>query len=243
MLISELPREGNMLELIDVNTHYGPSHILQGVSLKVEKGTVVALVGRNGVGKTTTMHTIVGFCQPSSGKILFEREDIGQYSAHKIARTGISLVPQGRRLFPSLTVREHLEIALRKKGGNDFWDLDRAYSLFPVLKEKSGGFAGMLSGGEQQMLAIARALVTNPTILLLDEPSEGLAPLLVQEVYSTVRALKERGLAILLVDQNIQDALEVSNYVYVMNKGKIVYESIPEALQNNDEIKNKYLGV
>jgi branched-chain amino acid transport system ATP-binding protein len=232
-----------MLELVDVNAHYGPSHILQGVSLKVRKGSVVALVGRNGVGKTTTMHTIVGFCQPSSGKILFEGEDIGKYSAHRIARSGISLVPQGRRLFPSLTVREHLEIALKKRGGSDFWDLKRAYSLFPVLEERKGGLAGMLSGGEQQMLAIARALVTNPTILLMDEPSEGLAPLLVQEVFSTVKLLKEKGLAILFVDQNIQETLDVSAYVYVMNKGKIVYESLPEVLQNNEEIKNKYLGV
>jgi len=232
-----------MLELMDVNTYYGPSHILQGISLKVGKGSVVALLGRNGMGKTTTMNTIVGFCQPAKGKIIFNGIDIGQYSAHKIARLGFSLVPQGRRLFPSLTVREHLSIALRKKGEDDFWDLDRAYGLFPVLKDKSNSLAGMLSGGEQQMLAIARALVTNPTILLLDEPAEGLAPRFIQEVFSTVKLLQERGLSVLLVDQNIKEALEISDYVYVINKGRIVYESTPEVLQNNDEIKDKYLGV
>jgi branched-chain amino acid transport system ATP-binding protein len=232
-----------MLELIDVHTYYGDSHILQGISFNVVKENIIALIGRNGVGKTTTVHTIVGFCQPSSGRILFEGRNIAGLPAHQITSMGLSLIPQGRRLFPSLTVREHLEISARKWKRENYWDTNRVFRLFPGLKKRHKRRSNMLSGGEQQMLAIARALVANPRLLLMDEPSEGLAPILVQEVFHVVQELKSSGLAILLVEQNVKAALQVADYVYVMSKGSIVHASSSDQLQNDHEIQSKYLGV
>jgi len=233
-----------MLELNDVHTYYGLSHVLQGISLKMtEDKRMVILIGRNGVGKTTTLHSIMGFCQPSSGSIFFEGNDIIGLPAYKIVQSGISIVPQGRRIFPSLTVQENLEIGARSGPEKDNWDLDRVYELFPVLKARTGNRGSQLSGGEMQMLAIGRALMTNPKLLIMDEPSEGLAVILVKEMGRILEKLKERGLWILLVEQNVKLALSIGDFGYVMSKGKIVFESSADEIAINDEIKSKYLGM
>jgi branched-chain amino acid transport system ATP-binding protein len=212
-----------MLELNDIHTYYGESYILQGVTLRVERGEAVALMGRNGVGKTTTIRSIVGFTPPRRGKIIFQDKPIQALRATTIARLGVGLVPQGRRIFPNLTVRENLLIAARggAKGG---WTEDEIYKYFPRLKERAGNMGNQLSGGEQQMLAIGRALMTNPEILLLDEPSEGLAPMVLHEIAEIIARLREKGLAILLVEQNVKMALNIAGRVYVMNKGRIAWE-------------------
>ncbi len=232
-----------MLELRDINTYYGNRHILRGVSLEVKAGTVVALLGRNGMGKTTTMRAIIGFTPPRSGSIHFNGKDIAGMSPEKIARSGIGLVPQGRMIFPSLSVAENLIIAARGAASDDAWTLDKIYEQFPILKKRAKYKSNLLSGGEQQMLAIARALVTNPKLILMDEPSEGLAPIIVAEIGNIIRQLKQSNYSILLVEQNISQALELADYTYIMSKGAIVYESVPGALRDNDVIKNKYLGV
>jgi branched-chain amino acid transport system ATP-binding protein len=232
-----------MLELTDVHTYYGESHILQGVSLKVEKENIMALVGRNGVGKTTTLHSVVGFCIPREGQIFFEGKNLVGLPTHQIIRFGISLVPQGRRLFPSLTVREHLEISSRRVQGGKGWDCGRIFQLFPALEERQNRMGNMLSGGERQMVAIARALVANPVLLLMDEPSEGLAPIVAQEVFRVTQELKKSGLAILVVEQNIRATLEIADYIYVMNKGMVVFQSPPDVLREDREMTSKYLGV
>ncbi len=230
-----------MLEIDDVHTYYGDSYVLQGMSLKVEKGSVVALLGRNGVGKTTLIRSIMGFTPPRRGTIKFKDQDITGLPAQKVAQMGMGLVPQGRRIFPSLDVRENLGIASQPKSGG--WDMQRVFSVFPRLQERIRHRGNRLSGGEQQMLASARALVRNPDFLLMDEPTEGLAPLLVQELGRTVQQLKDEGLSILLVEQNLPFALRLADHVYVMTKGRIVYESSPRELWENEEIKRSYLGV
>ena len=232
-----------MLKLNDIHTYYGQSYILQGVSLEVKKGSVVALLGRNGMGKTTTIRSIIGFTPPRRGAVIFDDEDITRLQPHQIAQKGIGLVPQGRHIFPSLSVKENLTMSARDRGKSEPWTLDRIYSLFPILKERAGQRGTLLSGGEQQMLAIARALMTNPDFILMDEPSEGLAPLIVQEVGRVINRLKESGFSILLVEQNLSLALTAADYVYVMSKGLIVYEATPEDFKDNDEVKEKYLGV
>ena len=231
-----------MLELRDVHTYYGESHILHGVSLEVKEGTVVALLGRNGMGKTTTIRSIMGFTPACQGVIRFKGVDITHRRRHEIARLGIGLVPQGRRIFPSLSVSENLKLAARGSDRPDSWTLERVYSSFPVLKERAKLKGNLLSGGEQQMLTFCRALMTNPDLLLMDEPSEGLAPAIVQTVGRTIAMFKENGLSILLVEQNLGLALSVADHVYIMNKGMIVHECTPEGLQANEEIRNKYLG-
>jgi len=231
-----------ILEIKDVHTYYGDSHVLQGVSLNIEKGDVVALLGRNGAGKTTLVHTIIGFNPPRSGKIVFDGVDITSLKTHLIARLGIGLIPQGRRVFRSLTVSENLDIAARPGHALNF-SMDEVFSLFPNLRARFRSRGRNLSGGEQQMLACGRALVGNPTLLMLDEPSEGLAPLLVREVEGVIRKIKAEGLSILLVEQNFSFALRLADYVYVMNRGVVVHESSPEELQQNSEVKSKYLGV
>lgn len=232
-----------MLELRDIHTYYGNRHILQGVSLEVKAGAVVALLGRNGMGKTTTMRTIIGFTPPRSGFIYFNGKDIAGMSPEKIARSGIGLVPQGRMIFPSLSVTENLIIAARGADSNDAWTLHKIYEQFPILKTRAKYRSNLLSGGEQQMLSIARALVTNPTLILMDEPSEGLAPIIVEEIVKIILRLKQSNYSILLVEQNISQALDLADYTYIMSKGAIVYESTPEALRDNDILQNKYLGV
>jgi branched-chain amino acid transport system ATP-binding protein len=232
-----------MLELVDVHTYYGESYILQGTSLEVKDGSVVALLGRNGMGKTTTIRTIMGFAPLRYGVINFRGRDISNLETYRIAQMGIGLVPQGRLIFPSLTVMENLTMAARGGEKEGAWDLNRVYSIFPVLKERANYTGTLLSGGEQQMLTIARALMTNPRLLLMDEPSEGLAPIVVQEIGRIIKELKDSGFSILLVEQNLPMALAVTGYVYVISKGIIVYESPSEKLLDDEEIVSKFLGV
>jgi branched-chain amino acid transport system ATP-binding protein len=234
-----------MLEVEDIHTYYGDSYVLQGVSLKVPDGSVVAVLGRNGVGKTTLIRSIIGFSPPRKGKIHFNGTDITRTPAYKIARMGIGLLPQGRRIFPSLTVKENLELTYRLKEKNDVesWTLEKVFALFPRLKERVRHRGGKLSGGEQQMLASGRALMGNPCCLLMDEPTEGLAPLIVRELDHLIQQLREYSISILLVEQKFAFALRHANHAYIMSKGRIVYQSSPSELWENAEIKSRYLGV
>ena len=232
-----------MLRLIDVHTYYWESYILKGVSIDLEEGSVIALLGRNGMGKTTAIRSIVGLTPPRRGEILFKEKDITRLPPQKIAQMGIGLVPQGRHIFPSLTVEENLTVSARNIDKRDAWTLDRVYSFFPVLKERARLKGNLLSGGEQQMLAIGRALMTNPDLLLMDEPSEGLAPVMVLELSHIIAQLKENGLSILLVEQNVAMALALADYAYILNRGEIVYQSAAKEMRGNEELKNKYLGV
>lgn len=230
-----------MLEVRDIHTYYGESYILQGLSVKVDQGSVVSLLGRNGVGKTTLIRSIIGVTPARQGQVIFRGTDITHFPSHKIAKMGIGLVPQGRRVFKSLSVRENLIVTAMNRGQG--WSLDRIYSLFPVLKDREHQKAGSLSGGEQQMLATARGIRCEPDLLLMDEPSEGLAPLLVKELGQVIQQLSARGLAILLVEQKFAFALSVADYVSVMSKGSIVFKSAPEELKGNEEIISQHLGV
>ena len=232
-----------MLQLIDIHTYYGESYVLRGISLKIQEGSIVALLGRNGMGKTTTIRSIIGFNPPRRGQILFGDKNIAGLPSYKIAHFGVGLVPQGRSIFPSLSVKENLTMSARGVGKVDSWTLDKVYSLFPILKERSRYPGTLLSGGEQQMLAIGRALMTNPQLILMDEPSEGLAPLIVKEVGNIIYQLKQKGFSILLVEQNLPMALKVADYLYILSNGKVVYESTPDDLRSNDEVKAKYIGV
>jgi len=231
-----------MLKIVDIHTYYGDSYVLQGISLELEKGSVVAILGRNGMGKTTLIRSIVGFTPCRQGQILFNDTDITQISSYKVARMNIGLVPQGRRIFPSLSVLENLRIGVRGKEA-DGWNEEKIFSLFPPLKDRAHHKGNELSGGEQQMLAIARALMTNPELLLMDEPTEGLAPLLVRTIGDAILQLKEAGLSTLLVEQNLPFAIKVADYTHVLSKGTIVYSSIPSELWQNEEVKAQYLGI
>ena len=234
-----------MLELQEVHSYYGTSHILQGVSFAVPRGKCVALLGRNGAGKSTTIHTIVGLHKSRRGSIRFSNQMISSLPSHQISRLGIGLVPQGRRIFPSLTIRENLTMAARKKtvDAKNGWDIDKVYDLFPVLKEREKNMGTQLSGGQQQMLAIGRALMTNPQFLLMDEPSEGLAPVIIDQVGEIICKLKETGLSILMVEQNISLACKAADEILIMNKGTIVWQGTPNELLENETIQHKYLGV
>jgi len=231
-----------MLKVEDIHTYYGDSYVLQGVSLEVKKGMVLAMLGRNGVGKTTLIRSIIGFTPARSGRILFNGQEITRLDADRIVRMGVGLVPQGRRVFPSLTVKENLAIAERTTNGKG-WDFNKIYTLFPRLEERWNQRAKTLSGGEQQMLAIARALISNPLFLLMDEPTEGLAPVLVREVGDAILKLKAEGLSILLVEQNLSFARRFADYVHLMSKGKIVYSATPAELWEDQEAKHRWLGV
>ena len=228
------------LQIEDIHTYYGNSHVLKGVSLEAVSGRVAGLLGRNGMGKTTFMHSIIGYTPPRKGHIRLEGKELVGMRPYQIARQGISLVPQGRQIFPSLSVNENLTVGQASGGG---WNLERIYELFPPLKERAKNAGDKLSGGEQQMLAIGRSLMTNPSILLMDEPTEGLSPLFVKIVGSAIDHLKSEGMAVILVEQNINFALRHVDYVQIMSKGQIVYASPPEELAANQEIKLRYLGV
>jgi len=229
-----------ILQVDDIHTYYGDAYVLQGLSLEVAEGQILGLLGRNGVGKTTLVNSIVGFNRPRRGRIVFKGTDITAFSSFQTIRSGMGLVPQGRRVFASLTVEENLKVAKDKDGG---WTLKRVYELFPRLEERRRQRAKTLSGGEQQMLAIARGLMTNPDCLIMDEPSEGLAPIIIQTVWQAVSKLKQQGLSILLVEQNAALALKLVDHVHVMSKGRVVYSGTPQELWADDTVKSRYLGI
>jgi branched-chain amino acid transport system ATP-binding protein len=228
-----------LLDVVDLHVYYGDSHVLHGVSLQVRPGEAVALLGRNGAGKTTTLHGVVGFAPPRAGRVRFAGEEIAGLPPYRIARKGMALVPQGRRIFPRLTVRENLLLGARSGA----WDLARVEALFPVLAARAGDGGSQLSGGEQQMLAIGRALLTNPRLLLLDEPSEGLAPVIVEQIRDVLVRLKGDGLSLLLVEQNLQLALDVADRVYVLQKGAVVCEDSAAGFAANEAAKHQFLGI
>ena len=231
-----------MLKVIDIHTYYGESHVLQGVSLDLDDGNIVGILGRNGMGKTTLIRSIIGFTPPKSGRILIDGVDVTGIGAHKRAQMKLGLVPQGRRIFPSLSVLENLRIGVRPQASGP-WNEERIFALFPRLKERLAHKGNQLSGGEQQMLAIARALMTNPSILLMDEPTEGLAPILVEDIGNVIRQLKEEGLSILLIEQNVPFALKITDYIHIMSKGALVHSSLPGELWEHEDIKTRHLGL
>jgi branched-chain amino acid transport system ATP-binding protein len=232
------------LSLNNVDAFYGDSHILHGVSFSLQPGGVLALLGRNGAGKTTCISTIIGFLKPRGGEIRLFGEPIEGLSPERISHLGIGLVPQGRRIFPSLTVRENLVVAQQRESTTGKpWNVERIYTMFPRLRERRAQLAGTLSGGELQMLAIGRALMGNPRVLLLDEPSEGLAPLIVAEVGRTIRRLKDEGQSIILVEQNLKLALEVADQVVILNTGRCVFAGSANEILNNEELIAQNLGV
>jgi branched-chain amino acid transport system ATP-binding protein len=230
------------LSIRDVDTYYGDSHVLHGVGFTLQAGRLLGLLGRNGAGKTTCMATIMGFLRPRRGTIALFGENVAGLVPEAIARKGICLVPQGRRVFRSLTVRENLDVAAQKREGNA-WSADRVFALFPRLKERHAQDAGSLSGGEQQMLAIGRALMGNPRVLLMDEPSEGLAPQIVHEVGRTIAQLKAEGLSIVLVEQNIKLTLDLADDVVIVNTGAVVFSGTAAETRTNDKVIAQHLGV
>jgi branched-chain amino acid transport system ATP-binding protein len=231
-----------MLDLENVHAYYGDSHVLHGVSLSVRQGEVVCMLGRNGAGKTTTILTVMGYLQPRPGTIRYNGRDIAAMSPFAVARLGFGFVPQERGIFPSLSVQENLTTFARA-GGTGYWTLERIFDLFPNLRARERNLGFQLSGGEQQMLSIARALMLNPTLLLLDEPSEGLAPMIVQEIVKVLARLKQEGLAILLVEQNLRTAFALGDRHHVMNKGEICFTGTSAELESNDFILRNYLSV
>ncbi len=232
-----------LLELSDVHTHYGSIEALKGVSLEVNEGEVVTMIGSNGAGKSTTLRSITGLSPASAGKIVFAGEDITRVPAHEIVSRGIALSPEGRHCFPRMSVRENLDLgAFRRKGAAISDDVERIFTLFPRLKERERQKAGTLSGGEQQMLAIGRALMAAPTLLMLDEPSMGIAPNLVQRIYETIAEINRQGMAILLVEQNANYALDASKRGYVLETGRVVLANDSAQLRNDPAVQRAYLG-
>jgi branched-chain amino acid transport system ATP-binding protein len=231
-----------MLEIRDVNTYYGHIHALKGVSLHVERGEIVALIGSNGAGKSTTLKSVSGLLHPRSGTIALDGQTISGTPAHKVAAMGVAQSPEGRRIFPRMTVQENLEMGAFAHGKPDPADFDRVFGLFPRLKERIAQKAGTMSGGEQQMLAIGRALMAKPKLLLLDEPSMGLAPMLVETIFGIVRDINAQGTTVLLVEQNALQALSIAHRGYVIQTGKIVLADDAPALLRNDTVRKAYLG-
>jgi branched-chain amino acid transport system ATP-binding protein len=228
-----------MLEVRNLQTAYGRSQVLFDISFQIEAGQVITLLGRNGMGKTTTVHSVMGITPSRSGKVVFEGKEIQQLPSFRIAQAGLGLVPEGRQVFPNLTVRENLVATQRGVG----WNLDKVFSLFPQLRERIANFGNQLSGGEQQMLAIGRALMTNPRLLVLDEATEGLAPLIRVEIYRSIERLKAEGLAILLIDKDVKALTRVADRHYVLEKGRVVWSGSSADLAANRDIQHKYLGV
>ena len=231
-----------MLTIDGLNAHYGASHILQGVDIEVPDGTIASVLGRNGVGKTTTVRAIMGLVPPSSGRVLIDGRDVAGWPPHRIARAGFAYVPEGRLIFPDLSVIENIRVAERRPA--KAWPLPRLFELFPALRERAQNKGAQLSGGEQQMLAIARALVSDPKVLLLDEPSQGLAPLVVRDLARVIRLLCDDGVTILLIEQNMKLAEEVADRLLIMVKGRIVYSATPATFRTEEEtIRRRYLTV
>ncbi len=233
-----------MLEVSDVHTYYGNIHALDGISINVEKGEIVTLIGGNGAGKTTTLRTIVGLLKPRQGRVLLDGEELTQFKAHEIVNRGVAMVPEGRGIFARLTVTENLDMGAysRKDRTGIPRDLERVYTLFPRLKERRTQVGGTLSGGEQQMLAIGRALMARPRLMLLDEPSMGLAPLLVESIFETIRAINQEGTTVLLVEQNALMALSIADRGYVVQTGRIVLQDEAAKLRKNEMVRKAYLG-
>jgi branched-chain amino acid transport system ATP-binding protein len=234
-----------MLEVHDIHTYYGNIHALKGVSLTVEKGEIVTLIGSNGAGKTTTLRSICGLQKPRQGNILLEGEDIGPFKAHEIVSKGVAMVPEGRGIFARLTVAENLDLGAytRSDRSGIQQDLERVYTIFPRLKERQRQVAGTLSGGEQQMLATGRALMTRPRLLLMDEPSMGLAPVLVEAIFDVIKVINQEGTTILLVEQNALMALSIANRGYVIQTGQIVLQDSAANLKSNEMVQKAYLGM
>lgn len=233
-----------MLEIEDIHTYRGTSYVLQGVSLQVPESACTTLLGRNGMGKTTLMRSLMGLNPPRSGRILFDGVDLVGLSPHKIARLGLALVPQGRQIFPSLTLEENLTLAARRSvNGGEAWTTERIYALFPQLKDRRRHRGSELSGGEQQMLAIARALMTNPKLLLMDEPSEGLAPVMIARVAEVLGQLREQKLSVLLVEQNYGLAVRAADHVHILSKGLVVWSGTRDELEAARDVRQMHLGV
>lgn len=232
-----------MLSISDLHVHYGGIHALKGISLEVPANKIITLIGANGAGKSTTLRAISGLVRPSSGRIIFQGEDITRISATRIVQMGITMVPEGRRVFPDLTVLENLYLgAYTRKDPGIKRDLDWVFTLFPRLKERKNQLAGTLSGGEQQMLAVGRALMANPTLLMMDEPSLGLAPMLVQEIFRIIKEIHSEGKTVLLIEQNARAALQLADYGYVLETGRIVLSGTGKELLERDEVRKAYLG-
>ena len=232
-----------MIEVSDLHTYRGPNYVLQGVNLRIEDGACTVLLGRNGMGKTTLVHTIMGMLRPRSGRITLGDEEIVGRQPFQIARRGIALIPQGRRIFPSLTVEENLALGARSRAGDDAWTMERVYGLFRNLAERKRHRGGQLSGGEQQMLAVGRALLANPSLLLMDEPSEGLAPVIIDRIGEILADLRRGGLSIFLVEQNYGLATALADTIYILSNGRVVWQGTPGELEASASVRETYLGV
>ena len=234
----------SLLQIENLQAAYGRSQVLFGVDLEVYSGTVVSLLGRNGMGKTTTIRSLLGITQASSGRVRFSGQEVQQWPAYRISRLGIGLVPEGRQIFPLLTVRENLlATAANRHNLNSAWDLKKVYDLFPILQNRKDQLGKSLSGGEQQMLAIGRALMTNPKLLILDEATEGLAPLIRDEIWRVLESLKEQGQSILLIDKNLEQLMRLVDQHFLMERGRIVWDGTSKELRQNPELIRRYLGV
>jgi branched-chain amino acid transport system ATP-binding protein len=232
-----------LLEIHKIDTSYGLSQVLFGVSFAIDDGEVVTLMGRNGMGKTTTVRSLMGLIQPHGGEIRFRGERIDRLPPHRIARLGLGLVPEGRQIFPNLTVRENLLMAAQRKKSEVPWTKDRVFDLFPILCERASNYGNQLSGGEQQMLAIGRALMTNPSLLVLDEATEGLAPRIREEIWTTLQGLKKAGLSIIVIDKDVEALCEFADRHYILEKGEVIWTGSTPDLLGNKELQDRYLGV
>ena len=231
-----------MLSVSDLVTHYGHSQALYGVNFSLDAGEVVTLLGRNGMGKTTTINSIMGIVQKTSGRVQFEGTDISSFPSYKVAKLGIGLVPEGRQIFPNLTTHENL-IATAREDISKVWSVERIYDLFPELAERKYSMGNLLSGGEQQMLAIGRALMTNPKLMILDEATEGLAPLIRKKIWESLDRIRADGLAILIIDKNLKDLMKLADRPHIVHRGQVVWSGTSQELQRSSDIRTQYLGL